>query len=166
MLLEILYITSFFKILEIILMSGIKFIFAPPLSFELGFNYIQTILFTTTGGIAGVFFFYYFSKLLIKSFQKYFPLIIQYLNPEQLIKFHKEKKIFTKRNKMIINIMKKYGRFGIITLTPILFSIPFGTFIVSRYFSKKPYTFLYLSLSILVWSFLMTTAYFITVKRF
>jgi hypothetical protein len=159
----ILQISKSFKIIQILVLSGIKFIFAPPVAIEMGFNYFQTILITTIGGIIGVAFFFFVSRFIISLFCKYYPLIIQYLNPGKIIKGRTIKKKFTKRNRRIVNLMDKYGLFGIIALTPVILSIPIGTLIAARFFSKPKYhTFLYLALSVLFWSFIMSTAFFVT----
>ncbi|MEZ5067446.1 MAG: hypothetical protein R2847_02715 [Bacteroidia bacterium] len=36
-------------------------------------------------------------------------------------------KIFTKRNRRIITLWRKYGLFGIAFITPVILSIPIGT---------------------------------------
>ena len=162
----ILHISKLFEIIQILVLSGIKFVFAPPLSIEMGFNYFQTILITTIGGIVGVAFFFFISQFIITLFRKYYPKIINYFKLHHLIKPRSPKKIFNRKNRMIIRIMNKYGLSGIIIFTPILLSIPLGTFIAARYFSKpKHHIFLYLALSVLVWSFIMSTAFFITYKH-
>jgi len=167
MLLELIQIDQLFKILQIILLSGIKFIFAPPLAFEFGFNYFQTILFTTAGGIAGVIFFFYVSRFAIILFKKYMRKLNKRINFMKFFpSYYKANKIFTKRNRKIVKIMNKYGLSWLILLTPVLFSIPIGTFIITRYYPSHKNTFLFLSISVLVWSFVMTTAYFFTLKRF
>ena len=161
----VLQISKIFKIIQILLLSGIKFILAPPLALKMGFNYFQTILMTTIGGIVGVAFFFFISQLIISLYVKYYPVVIDYFKLKKTDRV--DKKIFTKKNRMIINIMNKFGLRGIIIFTPILFSIPLGTFIAARFFSKpKHHIFLYLALSVIVWSFIMSTAFFITYKHF
>jgi uncharacterized oligopeptide transporter (OPT) family protein len=66
---------SFLKLIQVLLMSGVKFLFAPPLSLGLGFTYSQTILTTTIGGILGVIFFFFLSEILLKFFHKIWPRI-------------------------------------------------------------------------------------------
>ena len=65
---------------------------------------------------------------------------------------------FTKRNRMIIKIVNKFGMAGIVILTPVLLSIPVGTFIATRYYSANRFLLVYLSASVLFWSLFMSSA--------
>lgn len=160
--------TNLFELIQVILISGIKFLFAPFLSVGYGFTYFQTVLFTTIGGIAGVFFFYFLSKWLIQLYNKYCPVVISYFGGEEAKKRmlagnckNPEKKKFTRKNKVLINMRKNYGFFGIILLTPVLLSIPLGTFLAKKYYSKRSNIILYLSISVVFWSFCISTFYFL-----
>jgi hypothetical protein len=156
---------SIFKYLLILTLSSFKFLFAPPLSFEFGFSFLQTWLVTTLGGIAGVIFFFYLSKGMLALYFRYaarhisfnyakFRSIVWKSNqlPEPV------KKIFTFRNKSLVKIRRKYGLAGIIILTPILLSIPLGTFLVIKYYSRQKNLLAYLSLSVVAWSLIMSSA--------
>ena len=67
-----------FKLLQVLVVSGIKFLFAPFISIGYGFNYIQTALTTALGGILGILFFYFLSKWIIAQYYKYSPSIYSY----------------------------------------------------------------------------------------
>ncbi|HRP61384.1 MAG TPA: hypothetical protein PK833_14020, partial [Vicingus sp.] len=90
-------------------------------------------------GTIGVFVFYYFSSW-----------INQLIN--RLIKRSKPKKVFTKQNRIIVNIKAKYGIYGIAFLMPIFFSIPVGCFLASRFYMNKKSTLPILLLAVLFWS--------------
>lgn len=157
-----------FKLIQVILISGVKFLFAPFVAIGYGFTYFQTVVFTTVGGIAGLFFFYYFSRWLIKLYFFICPVVISYFGGEEARKVYeqgqcrkKDKKKFTRKNKTIINIRNRYGLFGIILLTPVLLSIPIGAFLAQKYYSKKSHILFYLSLSVLMWSFFISSFYFL-----
>jgi len=158
-----------FKILQILLLSGIKFFFAPLISVGYGYNYFQTILITSVGGILGILFFFYLSKWLIRQYNKFCPIIFAGFTgksvneAKRILKCESEsnKKIFTQKSRNIIKLRRKYGYFGIIILTPILLSIPIGAFLAQRYYSKRRSTLLYMSLSIALWSFFISTVYFL-----
>lgn len=167
--------TSFFsalsviKLIQVLIISGIKFLFAPLLSVGYGFNYLQTVIFTTVGGILGIFFFYYLSKWLIRQYQKYCPQVIGYFGgKEATIRWMKEneckkqnRKVFTRRNKTIINVRNKYGLLGIVLLTPVLLSIPIGAFLAQKYYSKKSNILFYMSLSVVMWSLFLSGFFFL-----
>lgn len=150
------------------LISGIKFLFAPFVSIGYGFNYFQTVAFTTFGGIAGVIFFYFFSKWLIRLYYRFCPIVVTYFGGEKARKVYMDgqckkvgKKKFTRKNKTIVSIRNRYGLIGIILLTPVLLSIPIGAFLAQKYYSKKNHILIYLSLSVIMWSFFISSFYFL-----
>jgi hypothetical protein len=69
------------------------------------------------------------------------------------------KKVFTKRNRRIVTIFRKYGLFGIAFLTPVILSIPIGTIIANSLEPKKRKIFLFMFISILFWSTLMVSLF-------
>ena len=156
--------SGFLKILIVFLVSSIKFLFAPAISFGLGLNFIQTWLSTTAGGIVGVVVFFFLSKWLLRLYSMYFFYYFHLIR----VKIYTSLKIsvpkfiparrFTKRNRMIIKIVKKFGMAGIVILTPVLLSIPLGTFIATRYYSTNRFLLVYLSASVLFWSLFMSSA--------
>jgi len=160
---------SIMKLIQVVLISGIKFLFAPLISIGYGFNYFQTVGITAIGGILGIFFFYYLSKWMIRQYQIFCPRVIGYFGgKEATVRWMKEneckkqnRKVFTKRNKLIINVRSKYGLFGIVLLTPVLLSIPIGAFLAQKYYSKKSNILIYMSLSVLLWSFFLSGFFFL-----
>lgn len=157
-----------FKLIQILIVSGIKFLFAPLISIGYGFNYFQTVIFTTAGGILGILFFYFLSKWIIRQYNKFCPIVFSYFTGEKVEKAKKilncdqpPKKKFTRKNKIIINIRRKYGFFGIIFLTPILLSIPIGAFLAQKYYSKKANVLVYMSISVVLWSFFISSIFFL-----
>lgn len=163
---------NIFKLVQVMLLSGIKFIFAPLLSLGLGFNWIETIVVTTIGGILGVFFFFYLSKLIILFFKKLTPIVkrffkktISFFKKESLevqsIKNSSTKKVFTKKNKLILKTKKKFGLLGISVLTPVLLSIPLGTFLANKYYKNKKKVLFSLSVSVVCWSLIFSSIYFL-----
>jgi hypothetical protein len=157
-----------FKLLQVLFISAVKFLFAPFISIGYGFNYFQTVLITAVGGILGILFFYFLSRWIIRQYYLYSPLVYSYFTGEKIEKsigtLQKDnllKKKFTRKNKLIINIRNKYGYIGIILLTPVLLSIPIGAFLAQKYYSKKNNTLIYLSISIVLWSFFISSVFFL-----
>jgi len=153
-----------FKLLQILLISAFKFLFAPLISFKMGFNYVQTIIFTTIGGILGVLFFYFLSNIIIGLYRRYLAVYFRFF----FLKIRKKKKSiapvvikikkkFTRKNRFIILLKGKVGMIGIAILTPTVLSIPLGTFLASKYYSKKKAILIYLSISVAFWSFVLST---------
>ncbi len=157
--------STIFKYLLILALSSIKFLFAPVLSFEIGFTFIQTWITTTVGGLTGVLFFFFLSRGIIALYQRYFAVsILRFIHHtgsyvQVKNRFPRPgKRIFTYRNKTLARIRRRYGLPGIIILTPVLLSIPLGTFLAIKYYPRQKNILTYLSLSVIMWSFLMSAA--------
>lgn len=148
------------KQISILLLSAVKLMVAIPLSTLLGYSYLQTFLNTAAGGILGVLFFFFLSKSLLKAYQSLKPLlaglIIRLRRNSGFSRPAKRKvahrRIFTKRNRLIIKIRSRYGMPGIIILTPVILSIPLGTFLAIKYYSSRKNLLAWLSLSVILWS--------------
>jgi hypothetical protein len=135
------------EIITVFLLSTVKFVFgAVPLALGLGFSFFETVVITSAGGFVGVLFFIFFSDVLIRNYKK-----------------RKEKKHahdphpvpvkkFTRKNKTIVFIKRKFGLIGIALATPLLLSIPFGCFLAVRYFKNKQLIVAYMFGAILFWS--------------
>ncbi|MBK7684343.1 MAG: hypothetical protein IPJ26_18620 [Bacteroidetes bacterium] len=70
-----------------------------------------------------------------------------------------KRKVFTKKNRRIVQIWKKYGLMGIAIVTPIFLSIPIGTIIANSLEARKKKILLYMFFSILFWSVAMITVF-------
>jgi hypothetical protein len=153
-------------ILYVLLASAVKFVFSPSLAVELlHFNYLETICITTAGGISGLVFFFYLSSAVIKIYDIILKKIREtFLSKERLKKRHhkkkKKKKVHTWRNKFLVKLRGKYGMVGIVVLTPVLLSIPLGAFLANKYYKNKGILW-YLSISVAVWSCILSTIYFL-----
>ena len=138
------------QVILIIILSGTKFPTAPITSLNIGFGYLETLLITTIGGLLGVFFFYYLSAAIVFFFER--------INK----KFGRKKtaskpRKFTWKNKLIVKIKRDYGLIGLAAVTPILLSIPLGTFLAARYFDNKRKVLTYLCASVVVWSVIVSS---------
>lgn len=112
----------------------------------------------------GVIVFFFLSRWFLHLYLRYFSYythllkvkIYSFLNMS-IPKFIPARR-FTRRNRFIIKLVRKYGLLGIVALTPVLLSIPVGTFIATRYYSSSRYLLVYLSGSVLFWSLFMSSA--------
>jgi hypothetical protein len=157
-------LSGFLKILIVFAVSSIKFLIAPALGFSMGLNFIQTLLSTTAGGISGVFVFFFLSRWFLLLYSRYFSFYAHQFRIKFYGLLNKEipqfipAKRFTKRNRLIIKVVRKYGLVGIVALTPIFLSIPVGTFLATRYYSANRFLLVYLCGSVLFWSLFMSSA--------
>ena len=120
----------------------VKFVVAAGLmSADIRFDFITSLIVLIGGGSLGTIVFYYFGSWINKMFDKLFKR-----------KKKKEKKTFTKKNRMVIKIKKKYGLYGLALLTPVVLSIPVGCILASRFYGKDRRTVPFLLASVVLWS--------------
>ncbi len=143
------------KILSVISLSTVKHtVGGIPLASAYGFSYIEVALYSAIGGTLGAFIFIWSAKYIKIGFRKLFP------------KKAKEKRIFTKKNRMIVRIKRSYGLIGIAFITPPLLSMPIGTIIAATMYKNKTRVFTVLFASVLFWSFLGATMSLIPLPEF
>jgi hypothetical protein len=136
--------SSWWEIVSVFLMSTVKFVFGGvPLALLYGFSFFKTVTVTSLGGFTGSTFFVYASDKIIEYYKK---------RKAQKHPDTKPKKKFTRKNKIIVIVKKRFGLLGISMLTPSIFSIPIGCFLAVRYFKDKQRIVIYMFGSILFWA--------------
>lgn len=137
-------ITELIEIVSLLLLAGTKFALAAALLVipATDYTYFESVLMLISGGTVGVIFFYYTTKWINIQINKILPK-------------KKEKQVFTKGNRRFITIKNKYGLIGISALTPILFSIPLGCFLASRFYLDKKTTIPIMLVGIVFWAFIL-----------
>lgn len=139
------------KVLLIILSATWKFAATFPVAIYIfKMTFMETILYTNIGGLIGIIVSLFFSKGLIYFWNK--------LSSQKPKTRKKQKRTFTKFNRRLVLLKSKYGMPGIAILTPVLLSIPLGTFLTAKYYRHKKSNYLLLFLSQVVWSFIYTIA--------
>lgn len=138
---------SLVKIVNVFLLATVKYFYTPIYAFIIGLDFFETIVTLIAGGIFGFFVFYYLSNMLILSARILKPSVIKY-TPEGILNRmriwkqkraikRKNRKKFSKRNKMIVKARSNYGMWGICLLTPVLLSIPLGAFLLRKYYHHR-----------------------------
>lgn len=139
------------EIISVFLLSTVKFVLGSvPMALGFGFSFFETVVVTSLGGFTGVLFFVFSSNSLINNYKKKMK--------EKREREHKQIKKFTRKNKLIVNIKRKFGLAGIALAAPILLSIPLGCFLAVRYFKNLQKIIAYMFASIVFWS---VTSYFL-----
>jgi len=168
------------RIASLILLSSVKFAAGPAVVYfnqKYDFSFLKTNLYTIIGGMLGVTVVIYLSPYIMRAwywlklqyhklFKKHDPYFSDpTVDVSQPVEVHyryisgKQKKIFSPRSRRIVRLWKRYGFTGVAAITPILLSIPLGTFILTRFESKKKKILLYLFVSIVFWSFTLTSVF-------
>ena len=146
----------FLKILGIALGCTLKPVIAIPASVAAGAEFYQTILGGIFGGCFGITVYLYSLDYLLKTYKRHLHNKKLQNHVEAPVK---KKPIFTKRNRMIVRLMQKYGLNGIAVLTPLL-SLPLGVFIAGRindkFIQNRKKVLLYLCTSMVIWTFVLT----------
>ena len=167
----------FYKISILLLISSVKFVFAFPLALGYKFSFIETLSYTSIGGIVGVIFFAFISDVLI-VFYNWFVHVYMHNHPKsrsfgkgikdgyRKIFPKKEKKIFSKKSKRFVKIKNSWGLAGVAVLTPLILSIPIGTFLAIRFYKRTKKTILILCLAVLLWSVVFSSILHFTTIRF
>lgn len=142
---------EFWKILPVFLTSFVGFgkVSVPSAIAMFDFNFWKVIIVTCSGGIIGTIIFTYVSEALMKWWHK---------AKMQYFRNHRHPKVFTKGNRRIIRIKKRFGIWGIALISPIGLSIPVGTFIAERFYKDKKKVIFVFSIAVIFWN---TAIYFL-----
>ncbi len=130
-------IESLITFLGIYFLSLFKFIAGPVLGYAAGYGVFGSIAVTVAGMMTSVFLF----TLVGSKFKAYLKL-----------RFNKKKPIFSKKNRALVKIWKKYGEDGIVIITPLVLTPIGGTLIMISFGAKKRNIFLKMFLSSLFWA--------------
>jgi hypothetical protein len=150
---------AFAAILSVFLFSTFKFMFAPFTGLALGLSYIETFLTCAIGGTVSAAFFYFSAgKLMKRAKQKRHDRYHQAL--ESGIEWI-EKNKFTRLNKMVVKMKMKLGIYGICFWAPFFLSVPVGSIIAAKFYSKYHHSFLLIVLGMFLNSFVMTSVAFL-----
>lgn len=125
-------------LLGIYFLCWFKFLSGPILGTAAGFSVWVNILVTIAGMMTSVLIFTLLGTKIKRIFEGNFP--------------SKPKLIFSKKNRRIVNLWRKYGEIGIAFLTPILFTPIVGTLIMVSFGVKKRHIYLHMLWSATFWA--------------
>lgn len=149
------------KIIHVILLASVKYIFTLPYAMIIGLEYKQAIIAVLIGGIGGFLVFYYLSKPLLLGFNFAWPCICNMVPAGIKTRYaaycekriqKREPKVFSRRSRFIAKVRTTYGLWGIVFATPVLLTIPVGAFLANKYYSNRRYIVIYMILSIIGWA--------------
>lgn len=147
---------SVLKLISVGILSAVKFFLAIPYSYAIGLSYWETLISTSIGGILGFYFFYYLSGVILDF------LVKKGILKRPRKKKKPNKKVFSKKNKLIVKTKLSYGLVGLVILTPLILSIPIGAFILRKYYKNNKLAIPLMCSSIILCGFITTTIlYFI-----
>ncbi|HTL83178.1 MAG TPA: hypothetical protein VL651_15800 [Bacteroidia bacterium] len=149
-------ITHWLKVLEVALISSVKFLFAPFEAERYDFNFGQSFAVTTIGGIVGIMVFYY-AGTNIAMWWRHVKAIIKsiFLRKPAAVIERKPSRNFTRNRRFVVRVKMKFGLTGIAVITPCIISIPIGTIIAAQFFRRRKPVLLYLTTSLVLWSLIL-----------
>ena len=118
--------------------------YAPAASFVAGFSFIESLVITCAGGFVGVVVFYRLGRAISRWWANRFPA-------------KREKKKFTKKNRVFINFRNRYGIYGLALVTPCIISIPIGCFLAAKYYGTDKRMIPFLFISVVFWGSILTS---------
>ncbi len=149
-------IAYWLKILEVGLISSVKFLFAPFEAERYHFSFWESFSMTTIGGLIGIFTFYYAGTKVTKFYRHIVAGVKSLFTKKSVIEIEqKPKRNFTRMRRFVIRIKMRFGLIGIAFVTPCLISIPIGTMIAGDIYRKKKGVLLYFIGALLFWSLIL-----------
>ncbi len=144
---------EFWKIVSAFLLSGLFFakMGMPAAIYVFKFHFVKVFIVTVSGGVFGTVFYTYLSAGIIKWWKGF---------KEKYFADHKKAKVFTRANRRIIKIKRRFGLAGIAFFTPILLSVPLGAFLGERFYKKKSKVIIALSIAIVLWEVALYAIYY------
>lgn len=140
-------------------LSMVKFMFAPFGGPGFHLSFIETYLSCVSGAFFAAFIFYFSSEYFLKrAAQKRSDA---YHTAMKLGLPFKEKRKFTRFNKFIVRLKRRFGIYGISLFAPFVLSVPLGSIVTAKFYGKEKRTFpLILAGICLTGSFTTGLAYF------
>jgi hypothetical protein len=133
-------------------LAQVKFLFAASIAYATmdDLSFLEIFIPTVLGAL------FCFNLVFLLSNR-----IMQYAHKKRVkknaISDRKPKKIFSKKNKLIIKLKRSNkGFFFICLLAPLFLSIPIGTIIVAKFYGDRPSAYYFVSILLIFTSFLLT----------
>lgn len=134
---------QFAELVTVALLSGVKFIFGVGLAIGYGLPFTLSTATTFVGGILGVTVYMVFGDVILRIFRRWFP----------------PRKKITRSRRRVVRLKQRGGLWLIAFLTPLLLSIPLGTFASISLGFPWPRILLAMGLSLAFWSLVLFTVY-------
>ncbi|PZX60177.1 hypothetical protein LV84_00447 [Algoriphagus ratkowskyi] len=125
-------------LLGIYFLCWFKFIAGPVLGSAAGYSVLKTVLVTVAGMMTSVMISTLVGRKFKKLYESYFTA--------------KPKLIFSKKNRRIVQVWRRYGAIGIAFFTPLLFTPIGGTLLMVSFGMKKRNIYLHMMWSACLWA--------------
>ncbi len=120
-------------------LSMIKFMFAPFGGPAMKLNYLETYLSCISGAFVAAFIFYFSSEFfMIRAHKKRQAALQASITNGTPLKY---KPKFTRFNKLIVKLKRRFGIYGIAFYAPLFLSVPLGSIVTAKFYGKEKRTF-------------------------
>jgi hypothetical protein len=135
---------EFWKIFSVFLTAFFGFgkVSVPSAAALFNFDFWKVVGTTCSGGVMGAIVFTNISAALMKWWHN---------AKMKWFRNHRHPKVFTKGNRRIIRMKKRFGIWGIALITPLGLSMPVGTFVAERFYKDKKKVILVFSIAAIFW---------------
>ncbi|HYG38819.1 MAG TPA: hypothetical protein VD908_09375 [Cytophagales bacterium] len=136
-------INEVLKYLTVYFFSTWKFVGGPLSGYFSGLSILETSIFTVLGMMTTV-------------------LIISFVGRKIRATFFskRKKKLFTKKNRKVVFVWKRYGLPGVAFLTPVIFSPIIGASVAASFGERPGKIFFYMFFSAIFWSLALSLFFF------
>ncbi|GAA4826171.1 hypothetical protein [Algivirga pacifica] len=135
------------KYLLIIFISMFKFVIGPVTAYAVGLRFMESVTLSALGMMITAFILAYAGKPMRNKISRTFFS-------------RKKRKLFSRRNRRLVKIWRKYGMFGVAMLTPLLLTPPGGAMVAVSFGEKKSRIIFYMLISAITWSILINVGIF------
>jgi hypothetical protein len=120
-------------------LSMIKFLFTPFGGIAARFSFVETYTVCVAGAIFSAVIFYFSSEFFMKRahLKRKAALQAAVLSGIPV----KQKKKFTRMNKLVVRIKRRFGIIGVSMYAPFFLSVPIGSIIAAKFYGKDRRTF-------------------------
>ena len=140
----------------VFVIAATKFLFAPSTALIYNkFTFWETIIVCIIGGVIGTTFFYFLGEAIFLLFAKSRQRKDEKKRAQGIIVVRKK---FSKGNRRIIRIKRRFGLWGIGFVTPCIISIPIGSVLAARFYHHRYSwrTLLVIYFWVIFWAFVLT----------
>ncbi len=141
--------SNFIDALLVFATSAVKFIFGPALGYARGLPFAATVILTISGMMTSVIIFTYFGD---------------YLKKRIFFKLMRNKKVFSRSNRLKVKIWRKYGIWGTAFLTPIFFSPIVGTLLAVSFENRRLTVIYTMFVAAVFWALVLSFLIYFTSK--
>lgn len=129
------------KYLLVVAWSSVKFIFGPAIGISMRLSVVETALSSILGMMLMV--------LLVNA-------LGHRLRAKLMLLLYKRRRVFTKRNRLLVRIWRSYGMWGVAALTPVLLSPPVGALLAVSFGERFGRMMRLMFVSALFWAFALS----------